>query len=110
MKNEMGIRLLDHGRQLITRQEGSQVRSRILNLLEKNEVIFVDFAGIELITPSFADECLGMLAVRLGGDAFKARVRLRGAAKGTKHLIAVVLANRLMKTKSRGESASPRDI
>jgi hypothetical protein len=55
----------------------------------------VDFSAVELVTPSFADECFGVLGQRYGRTIFRTRLRLVGVTEDVKHLISVVLANRL---------------
>lgn len=81
--------------QLITRQIAATYRNRIRNLLEKRDFVTVDLSEIELITPSFADECFGILAKEHGKAFFRSRLHLKGASRDVRHLISVVIANRL---------------
>jgi len=73
---------------------------KIHNLLDKHDVVVVDFGGLELLTPSFADECFGRLILEHGRDFFRSRIRLKEASEATKHLVSAVLANRLTPVQS----------
>lgn len=64
------------------------------------DVVF-DFSEVDVVTPSFADEVFGDLAVALGRETLRARVRVVNASKEVRHLLAIVVANRFR------ESGSP---
>jgi hypothetical protein len=49
------------GKQLVTRRAGSAVRNTIIEGIENNENIIFDFAGVEIVSNSFADECFAKL-------------------------------------------------
>ena len=57
-------------RDVRTRRGGQRVRQQLENLLQGAETITVDFAGVEVISSSFADEVFGRLFVSLGPRAF----------------------------------------
>ncbi len=79
-----------------TRHEGSDVRSQIEKVLAKtDDMVAIDFSGVAVMTPSFADECFGKLAQELGIDEFKKRIRLRGADETIRVLMNFVLSERL---------------
>jgi hypothetical protein len=88
--------------ELITRKLGRMNRNHLNNLLEKHESIAVDLSAVEMMTPSFTDECFGMLALAMGVEAFQKRVRLTGATLDLKHLVTAVIGQRL-----RGGSPPP---
>ena len=92
---------------LITRQDAKQYRNRLINLLEEHEQVVINLSALELLTPSFADEWLGVLSQRYGKDLFRQRIRFVGASEELKHLISVVLANRLKD--NPGSSCTPHD-
>jgi hypothetical protein len=95
---------------LITRQAAKQYRNHIVNLLERAPFVIVDLSGIELITPSYADECFGILGQMYGKEGFRQRIKFRGASKDVKHLISVVLANRLERNTSAGPSEATEAV
>lgn len=87
--------------QLITRQLARMHRNRIENALEKpgREGVLVDVSQVEVMTPSFADECFGVLAERYGKESFRRRVRIRAADENVRHLLAAVIGQRLSRRK-----------
>ncbi len=71
----MLIKLNKFGTILVSRPAGKEAYlafSPTLNRVKANEVIDVDFDGIEVLTPSWADEFLNPLLA-----AFKSRVNLK---------------------------------
>lgn len=89
--------------QHITRQLARMHRNRIENLLATQESVLVELGELELMTPSFADECFGVLAERLGRDEFRRRIRLKGATAEVKHLLTAVIGHRLSGRASKVE-------
>jgi len=59
------------------REAGKQIRTKLLNLLAADtlKAMLVDWAGIPLISSSFADEAIGKLFIELGPLEFGVRVR-----------------------------------
>ncbi|MGQ0613221.1 MAG: STAS-like domain-containing protein [Planctomycetaceae bacterium] len=95
--SEHPIRLVTWGDSLLTRDQGAMVRKRLVEAVGRlggREKILVDFEGIEAITPSFADECLGRLLLNLGLKRFRATVRLRTTDATIRRLVNHVLAHR----------------
>lgn len=79
--------------QLATRPNGVQAREFILNLLTEHELVELDFKGAHP-TPSFADECLGILCQSLGLKEFKSRVKLTNVPDDVKPLLRHVVLQR----------------
>ena len=46
----------DYGENLGTRQLGCQVRERLMPLLKGDDVVVLDFNGVDVVSNSFADE------------------------------------------------------
>ncbi|MEC5159130.1 MULTISPECIES: STAS-like domain-containing protein [unclassified Janthinobacterium] len=80
-------------RELTTRPAGAQARAQLLALLREHESVDIDFRHRSL-TPSFADECVGQLAARLGLDAFKQRVKLSNLSESSRPLVKHVILTR----------------
>lgn len=60
-----------------TRARAQRLRRKIQNLLpEIEDVLVLDFAGVESASSSFLDELLGRLAVAMGMAAFRQKIRL----------------------------------
>ena len=98
------FRLKDSPGGFLTRRQGEEVRARLMELdrdLPQGERLVIDFAGVEVMTPSFADECFGKLAESIGGLNFRKRVKLTGAEPIVRALLNSVLAERLNGSGSR---------
>lgn len=78
---------------LATRPQGIAAREMVLDVLKKYEKVELDFSGAEP-TPSFADECLGVLCKAIGWDSFKQRITLSNISDDSRSLFKVVLSRR----------------
>jgi hypothetical protein len=87
------IRIEDLASEVITRPVGAQARARILNFLRDYETVDIDL-GNRSLTPSFADECIGQLAAKLGLPGFKTRIKLSNVSDSNKPLIRHVVLTR----------------
>ena len=68
----------DYGDNLGTRQLGSQVRERLMPLLKGDDIIVVDFTGVNVVSNSFADECIAKLLLTMSLAELKARTTFKG--------------------------------
>ena len=68
----------DYGENLGTRQLGCQVRERLMPLLEGDDVVVLDFTGVDVVSNSFADECIAKLLLTMSLAELKARTTFRG--------------------------------
>ena len=92
------FRLKDSTGGFLTRRQGEEVRTRLMDLdhdLPPGERLVIDFSGVDVMTPFFADEYLGKLAESIGGLNFRKRVKLTGADPVLRALLNSVLAERL---------------
>jgi hypothetical protein len=80
-----------------TRQAGKQLRTKAINLLraEKTHPLVIDWAGIPVISSSFADEFLGKLFLELGPLTFSSRVRNIGMEQLIAGLLDKAISQRL---------------
>lgn len=79
-----------------SRAKGAEVRTRLNNYLSAGaEMIVMDFAGVGVISSSFADEVLGKLAVELGELEFRRRVFVDSASPTNRGLIERAIALRV---------------
>jgi hypothetical protein len=76
-----------------TRPAGAKARAFISDALKTVEVVTVNMADMN-VSPSFADECFGLLAAELGIEEFKRRVRLINMPESARDLIAHVVYRR----------------
>ena len=93
----------DVSAQLLSRESGLMVRAELATLLADGSTVEVDLDGIEDITPSVADECFGKLAVRLGEEKFRTRVKIRGGSAILHRLVDFVVRTRLRETSRLSE-------
>ena len=51
----------EFGENLGTRPLGKRVREQLLPLIEQNDCVVLDFTGVDVVSNSFADECIAKL-------------------------------------------------
>ena len=68
----------EFGENLGTRQLGQQAREKLMPLLEGNERVVLDFTGVDVVSNSFADECIAKLLLTMPLAELKARTTFRG--------------------------------
>lgn len=92
------FRLFDCGTDFLTRGQGERVRARLVELhrsLGPGQSLVIDFTDVDVLTPSFADECLGKLAEVVGAANFRNSISMVGANETVRVLVNAVLASRL---------------
>ena len=84
-----------NSRSLLTRDQGALLRNEILAILKNEEIgtLIIDFANIESLSPSFADELFALLDTSLG-SAFGSRIKISGVSNAWKDLIRKAIAHR----------------
>lgn len=68
----------DFGQNLGTRPLGKRVREQLLPLIEQNECVVLDFTGVDVVSNSFADECVAKLLLEMPLSELKKRTTFRG--------------------------------
>lgn len=68
------IQFGDIGSSLGTRDLGAQFRTSIIEKINSNEKVFLDFKGVEVVTNSFADECFRKLRETVDSDVFRKKI------------------------------------
>ena len=63
----------EYGENLGTRPLGKRVREQLMPLLEQNERIVLDFTGVNVVSNSFADECIAKLLLTMPLSELKSR-------------------------------------
>ncbi|HZL87452.1 MAG TPA: DUF4325 domain-containing protein [Pirellulaceae bacterium] len=97
--NEFGdavISVRDWGFGVATRDAGARLRNYANNLINQGakRVVF-DFANVEIVASSFADETVGKLAANLGNIEFTRRVVFANANSDVKQLVGGAVSQRL---------------
>lgn len=83
------------GENLGTRQLGLRVRSQLLPLIEKYDKVVLDFDGVNVVSNSFADECLAKLLLTMPLDELKQRTTFVGVNDFARKNIAIAFRRRL---------------
>ena len=66
------------GENLGTRQLGEEAREKLMPLLNGDEKVVLDFTGIDVVSNSFADECIAKLLIDMPLETLKARTTFKG--------------------------------
>ena len=68
----------EYGENLGTRPLGKRVREDLLPMIEQNDRVVLDFTGVNVVSNSFADECIAKLLLSMPLADLKARTTFRG--------------------------------
>lgn len=68
----------DFGENLGTSPLGQKVREQLMPLLQKDERVVLDFTGVNVVSNSFADECIAKLLLTMSLAELKAHTTFRG--------------------------------
>jgi hypothetical protein len=87
-----------------TRRSAEQIRVKLLNFLSDGVPrLVLDFAGINVISSSFADEVLGKLALQMGFVQFVNRFRLDNMSDTVEAIVNRAIQQRI----AEGDSNHP---
>lgn len=68
----------EFGENLGTRPLGRRVREQLLPLIEQNDRVVLDFTGVDVVSNSFADECIAKLLLVMPLAELKSRTTFKG--------------------------------
>ena len=68
----------EYGENLGTRPLGKRVREQLLPMIGQNECVVLDFTGVNVVSNSFADECIAKLLLTMPLSELKSRTTFRG--------------------------------
>jgi anti-sigma regulatory factor (Ser/Thr protein kinase) len=99
---EMYLKLCDETTGFGTRFSGSQIRTKVSNLLSagSGKILVIDWDGIPVVSSSFADEFVGKIFVDLGPLNFSMRVRNVNMEALVKGLVDKAIKQRLVQSMS----------
>jgi anti-anti-sigma regulatory factor/anti-sigma regulatory factor (Ser/Thr protein kinase) len=90
------IQVLEHAQGTGTRAAAERLRTWLLNYLNEGAPYLVlDFAGVDMVSSSFADETIGKLAKRFGAIGFGQRFKLVNMTPTVQGLLDRAIATRL---------------
>ena len=86
-----------YGQELATRILGKKVREIILPLINETgaEKLVLDFEGVNIVTNSFADECLAKLIYEMPFETLKSKTTFRNLNDTARKYIAFAFQRRL---------------
>ncbi len=84
------------GQNLGTRQLGVEARERLLPLLQGEEKVVLDFEGVDVVSNSFADECLAKLLLTMSLEELKKHTTFHGLNDFARKNIALAFKRRLL--------------
>lgn len=89
------FRFRDFGEYLGTRQLGEKVRNQLWPLIQGEEKVCLDFEGVDVVSNSFADECIAKMLLSISLDELKQRTTFRGLNDFARKNIALALKRRM---------------
>lgn len=87
---------LEKGENLGTRQLGAQVREDLLRVINNNDKVRLDFSGVNVVSNSFADECIAKLLLVMSLEKLKSKTTFTGLNPFAQKNIAMALSRRYM--------------
>ena len=82
------------GEYLGTRMLGASVREKLLPLINGDEKVVLDFTGVNVVSNSFADECIAKLLLEMPLTELKRRTTFRGLNPLAERSVLVALQRR----------------
>lgn len=89
------FRFRDYGEYLGTRQLGERVREQLWPLLQDHEKVCLDFEGVDVVSNSFADECIAKLLLTMSLDELKQHTTFSGLNDFARKNIALAIKRRM---------------
>ena len=89
------FRFRDFGEHLGTRQLGEKVRKQLWPLIQGDEKVCLDFEGVDVVSNSFADECIAKILLTMSLDELKQHTTFTGLNDFARKNIALALKRRL---------------
>ncbi len=83
------------GDNLGTRLLGEKVRLQLLPIIQNNDKVVLDFEGVNVVSNSFADECLAKLLLIMSFEELKSRTTFVSVNDFARKNIAIAFKRRL---------------
>jgi len=77
-----------------TRDMGAKIRQQLRPLLDGDERVVLDFTGVNVVTNSFADECIAKLLLEMSLDDLKKHTTFKGLNPVAEKSVLVALQRR----------------
>ena len=73
---------------------GQKLRQKLLSLIKENDKVVLDFTGVNVVSNSFADECIAKLLLEIPLDQLKQHTTFRGLNPLAERSVLVALQRR----------------
>lgn len=97
------FRFADYDTDFGTREMGARLREKLLPLIKGDERVVLDFTGVNVVSNSFADECIAKLLLEMPLEELKKRTTFRGLNPMAEKSVLVALQRRYSVTKQSSE-------
>lgn len=87
---------IEFGKNLGTRQLGLQAREKLLPLLQGDERVTLDFSGVDVVSNSFADECIAKLLLTFSLSDLKSKTTFYGLTPIAEQSVLTALQRRYL--------------
>ena len=88
------FKFIEYGTDFGTRDMGQKLREKLLPLINGDEKVVLDFTGVNVVSNSFADECIAKLLLEMPLSELKRRTTFRGLNPLAERSILVALQRR----------------
>ena len=88
------FRFLDYGTDFGTRDMGQKLRQKLISLISGGEKVVLDFTWVNVVSNSFADECIAKLLLEMPLDELKRHTTFRGLNPLAERSVLVALQRR----------------
>jgi hypothetical protein len=88
------FKFIDYGTDFGTRDMGQKLRQKLLELIGTGDKVVLDFTGVNVVSNSFADECIAKLLLEMSLDELKRHTTFRGLNPLAERSVLVALQRR----------------
>ncbi len=88
------FKFIEYGTDFGTRDMGQKLRQKLLSLIKENDKVVLDFTGVNVVSNSFADECIAKLLLEMPLDQLKQHTTFRGLNPLAERSVLVALQRR----------------
>ncbi len=94
------FKFIEYGTDFGTRDMGKKLREKLLPLIKEGDKVVLDFTGVNVVSNSFADECIAKLLFEMPLEELKRCTTFRGLNPLAERSVLVALRRRYKYLKS----------
>ena len=88
------FKFIEYGTDFGTRDMGQKLRQKLSALISAGDKVVLDFTGVNVVSNSFADECIAKLLLEMPLDQLKRHTTFRGLNPLAERSVLVALQRR----------------